>query len=119
MSYITCILVSDKSSKVLKIDWTLKTIYELLKCDTIDIITRYIGTKAFNIIVDDEGALIRDNFITGMCLDANEKLVGNIIVVGLPDSEGDSTNLSEKDIMKINKQLKGGLLFYSFERRSS
>ena len=119
MNYLTCILVKDKSQKVLKIEWTLANIYKYLNCQTIDIITRYIGNDRFNIVVDDEGALKSNNILTGLELNGNEHLMGNILIVGLVDQNGDNTNLTENDILNINKRIFSNILFYSFEREDA
>ena len=90
----------------------LDEIYKLLKCDTIDIVSRPFGIdkKMFNVILDDNGRL-KDkpipsalNIIPGK-KDFSIDFVGNLLICGFADEEGNLTDLSLDDICKIKNQV--------------
>ena len=87
----------------------LEELYRLLNCRTIDIVKRPFGNKYFNVIVDDEG-LLKDNFIPSAFSVAKTKgtqldLVGNLLVVGPADDEGNFTEISDQEIFTIFMQV--------------
>lgn len=79
----------------------LDTYYELLHCNIIDIVTRKIGGKYYDIICDDEGLFNADPRISAIDPNWSAMLVGALLVIGLPDDEGNETSLSEDDVAHI------------------
>lgn len=92
--------VKTNSIHCLVIKDSITEYYKLLDCDSIDIIRRRIGLKYYSIIVDDEGLLTSDRIVSALGND--EVLVGNLIITGLPDNEGNLRSLTyaeERDII--------------------
>lgn len=75
----------------------LKTYYDLIGCDTIDITTLY----GMNVIVDDNG-LYRENYRIAY-INTDIMLVGVIVFAGCTDSDGNLTSLSEKNILCLKE----------------
>lgn len=89
--------VEKETAKRIDIIDDLDTFYELLNCNTIDIVSRRIGSKRFDIICDDEGLLKGAPKISAIDNLGSPQLVGNLLIVGTPDEEGDLTSLTEED----------------------
>ena len=58
----------------------LKTFYEIIDTDSIEILTRYINGVPTQIICDEEGKLKKTQYISGISTEFNENLVGNLII---------------------------------------
>ena len=93
-----------KTTKVVDAN-TLEDYYGLIGCDCIDIVTRKIGRKVYDIIVDDEGLLKDDPIISAIDDFGRVMLVGSMIICGLADAEGELTDLSDNDIRYIKKRI--------------
>ena len=108
------ILKSDNLSITITKDTiqdNLDTFYKVIKCDTIDIVRRKIGKKYYNIICDDEG-LLKEKSIALMEKEHREILVGNLIITGLEDKNGELTSLTEKEQTDIiSTFLQKGLIY--------
>lgn len=83
---------------------TLQDFYDKLECDCFDIAHLKIGSKYFDLFVDDEGLLKTDQVPSAVDKDGNVLLVGNIVFAN-HDSEGETTSLSDEDIAIIKKNL--------------
>ena len=94
----------NKSTRVVDVN-TLEDYYKLIGCRCIDIVTRKIGRKVYDIICDDEGALTDDPLISAIDDIGRVMLVGNLIVCGLADDEGELTDLNPADIRYIKKRV--------------
>lgn len=83
----------------------LKDYYRLMEIDLIDIVVREIGGKYYDVICDDE-ALLKENPIPTM-LDTERMpmIFGNIIIAGLADEEGNMTDLTDEDIVRITSNM--------------
>ena len=81
----------------------LKDYYRLIGCTTIDIVNRSIKGKRYEIICDDEGTFKADPRISAIDDMGNAMLVGNLIVCGQADEEGNLTDLTEADIKHIKE----------------
>lgn len=110
--------------KVLKIDVELtgeiseleieredyKVLQKELNVDLFDIVSRKIGDKYYDIVCDDEG-LLKSNpkisaiFNTGYTVNnpVNIGLVGNLLICGKTDNEGELTGLTYEDVHNIKK----------------
>jgi len=83
----------------------LEDYYRLMEVDIIDIVARKINGKYYDIICDDEG-LFKEQPIPTM-FDTNKQpmIVGNIIIAGLADEEGNMTDLTDEDIVRITSSM--------------
>lgn len=92
------------------IEKSLEGYYALLRCDTIDIVSRQIGGERFDIICDDEGLLKDPVFISargnGDCI----MLVGPIFVVKF-DGKDDVTSLSAEELDFVDLHSESGWFF--------
>lgn len=88
-------------------DDTLDNLYKDVDCRTIDIITRGIEGKPFNIVCDDEALLngkAENNLPTAIFEEPmGEQLYGNLLITGLGDNEGNLTGLTEEDYKLIKR----------------
>lgn len=79
------------------IDKSLEGYYALLRCDTIDIPSRMIGDRRFDIICDDEALLKAPPFVSAYDIDGSPMLVGPLFVVKF-DGEEDVTSLTQDEL---------------------
>lgn len=98
-----------KTAMVKDVDDELDAYYELLGCHTIDIVSRKIGGKYFDIICDDEGLFSEDIVVTMIDKQMNPMLVGNLFICS-HDGEGNTIGISEEDISTIVRSFRYGLL---------
>lgn len=77
----------------------LDTIYKILECDCIDIVTRMIGAKAFAIVCDDEELLNANPVPSAVDAKGYPMLVGNIFICNRNGPE--LASLSNEDIDHI------------------
>ena len=99
--------VENRKAHPCEVERNLESYYGLLNCDLIDITARKIGGKYYDIILDDEG-LFKDNPIPAAFCEDGSPLVGNILIVGLPDmndENGYETSLSDADIKEIARHI--------------
>ena len=94
---------NGKAPKVIDIEDNLNVFYKMLNCKTIDIVTRKIGNNYYDIICDDNG-LWKDVPKTSAIDNKNKSaLVGNLLVVGLPNDDGDLQGLTDEQTFEILK----------------
>lgn len=98
------LLITKDEVKVVEVNG-LDDYYKLIECDTIDIAYRSIGGKAFDIICDDEGLLKESRRVSAVKVTGEPALVGNLIVCGEADEEGEETSLTEADIELIKENI--------------
>lgn len=96
------------------VDYTddLETLYTMLECHTIDIVTRYLYRKPFDFVVDDEGLLKDGNHLQAVSSKRSESLFGNILISGIADDDGNLTDLSAMDLVLIAQSIFAGILIY-------
>ncbi|MBQ8725740.1 MAG: hypothetical protein IJY84_01390 [Clostridia bacterium] len=102
--------------EVLLIEDRLETYYKLIGCDTIDIVTRRIGGKAFHVICDDE-ILIKKSLRSpfpriGVYAPNDWSIYGNVVIIGYVNAVGEFTELSEDDCELILKKVRRHTPFY-------
>ena len=95
-----------KAPEVLEIEDKLETFYKLIDCSTVDIVTREIGGKPFSIICDDEGLFVEKPTISALKKEHKTELVGNLIITGMPDDDGELTGLTDEEIRTIEANTK-------------
>ena len=94
---------NGKAPKVVDIEDNLNVFYKMLNCKTIDIVTCKIDNNYYDIICDDNG-FWKDVPITSAIDNKNKTaLVGNLLVVGLPNDEGDLQGLTDEQTFEILK----------------
>ena len=91
--------VQNETAKVVEVEKKLESYYDILKCDTIDIVERKIGGQLFDIVADDEG-LFNQPKISAINDMGEPMLVGNLFIVNY-DGKGDITSLEENDIQHL------------------
>lgn len=79
----------------------LKSFYEEIGCSLIDITTRKINGKYYDIICDDEGLFCEDPIVTAVNGDGAPRLVGGLIICGSADDEGNLTSLEAEDVLRL------------------
>lgn len=99
---VTGVLLDTKRARVERatIPATLGSYYEHLNCTTIDIVSRTIGGKRFDIICDDEGTFKDDPHISALDRDYQPMFVGNLFVCK-HDDNGIEVSLTDKEISHI------------------
>ncbi|MBQ6223441.1 MAG: DUF3846 domain-containing protein [Solobacterium sp.] len=100
--------VKKRNVKVVEVDDELNEYYKMLGCDFIDIVSRSIGGKEFDVMVDDEGLLKNGCIVSARSVDPeiNEVLVGNLMFFNSND-EGELVSLSDDDIETIMRNIDG------------
>lgn len=100
------ILLDIKNNEVRTVEANgLYDYYEMLNCDTIDIVRRRIGRRWYEIICDDEGLMKSDIKISAIGNLGNTMLVGSLLICGLVDEEGELTDLTDADIKYIKERI--------------
>ena len=81
----------------------LYTYYDMLHCDTIDIVNRGLTNtpRRFDIICDDNGLYTKDVYISADT--GNPMLVGSLLVVGQADDDGYETSLTDEDVLWLRR----------------
>ena len=85
----------------IEIEDSLEEYYRILKCDTIDIVTRKIDGKTFNIVCDDNGLFKENPRVSAVNSHGEPVLVGNLFIC---NNDGPVlTSLSDDDVSHILK----------------
>ena len=76
--------------------------YRLIGCRTIDIVNRIIGDVRVEIVLDDEGALVKNPKVSAISIDGTPMLYGNLLVASVRvTDDGDLAELTEAEIDEI------------------
>ena len=99
-------LIDVQNDKVAAVETTcqLEDYYEKLNCRVIDIVTRKIGGKYYDIIADGEGLFVDAPLVSAITPEGENMLVGNLLVLNCPDDndeEGNERGLEEEDVKRI------------------
>ena len=99
MATIKGVLVDVKNEKVkvVEVEKELESYHKMLDCRCIDITSRMIDGKEFDIVCDDEGLFDNDPKLSAITADYQPALVGNLFIVKF-DGYQDITSLSQEDI---------------------
>ena len=80
--------------------------YELIGCRTIDIIHRRIGDVEVEIVLDDEGCLVKNPKVSAISIDGTPMLFGNLLVAsGRVTDDGELTELTKEEVYGIMDNL--------------
>ena len=98
------LLLNTNTNKIraLKTTAELDELYRLIGCGNIDIVTRKIGERVFEIVVDDEGLAKDDAKISAVDEFNVPMLFGNLLFFR-NDGNGNLIELTEDDIKCIRK----------------
>lgn len=91
--------------KIAEIEKKTEEYYKLLGCECIGIVKRRIGNRWYEIVVDDNGALLDNPRISAVDPHGIPALVGNLFIVKF-DGKEDITSLSIDDINYISNFIK-------------
>lgn len=86
----------EQSFNVVETEGGLSEWYRLLHCDMIDIVSREIGGKYFDIICDDEGLFKEEKIVSVFNQAGEPQIVGSVAICNY-DSEGNETTLTPDD----------------------
>ena len=96
----------NKAPEKLNIKDDLQSYYNLLECNTIDIVRRKIGKRYFHIICNDEGALIDKAKISAISNLEEIRLVGNLIIcAGDITEDGDLIGLTDDQAEYVKQHI--------------
>ena len=96
----------NKAPEKLNIKDELQNYYNLLECNTIDIVRRKIEKRYFHIICDDEGALIDRAKISAISNLGEIRLVGNLIIcAGDITEDGDLIGLTDDQAEYVKQHI--------------
>jgi len=100
--------VKDNEVNEIEIDEStvLKDIKQAIGCDLVDVVADInVGGRRYDIIVDDEGLLKEDRKPAARCMDAEQILFGNIVLLNHDYENETWSTLSEEDVLNINKHI--------------
>ena len=102
MEKITGLLVKPEYGTIerVSIRKSLEGYYEALNCSCIDIVTRSIGGKNYEIVCDDE-ALCKEGAIVSAMSNKHEPMLFNRLFVAKSDGKEDLCSLSHDEICDI------------------
>ena len=98
-------VVNNEVKKVTAGDY--KEYHSLLNCELFDVVRRRIGTeqRVYEFVCDDMG-LLKEN-PTVSAINGNEVMfVGNLLIAGLVDFEGEFTDITDDDVNYIENYVK-------------
>ena len=96
--------LNNNKTKVIEAS-SLQDYYDLIGCNLIEIVSRKIGRKRFDVICDEEGTFVAEPKISAIDNLGTPMFVGNLIICGPANEEGELTDLSARDINYIKKRI--------------
>jgi len=94
----------NKSTRVVNPE-SLEDYYNLIGCNWVEIVTRRIGRKYYDVICDEEGTFVDDPLISAIDDIGRVMFVGNLIICGQVNEDGENTDLTANDIRYIKKRI--------------
>lgn len=88
----------------------LDVYYEIIDCQTIDIVTRKVNGRWFDIICDDEGLLKDEIVVSAIDRNLQTMLVGTLIFTH-HDGAGYTTGISDDDVKCLKDATQFGIVF--------
>ena len=99
-------VANNQPPEVRQIKDSLQTFYDLIECNTIDIVHRKIGKRYFNIVCDDEGALLDRAKISAISNLGEVRLVGNLVIcAGDVTENGDLIGLTDDQAEYVKQHI--------------
>lgn len=94
--------INAKNGKIEVVDAKgLDDYYKYCDCDIIDVVQRTIGGKVYDIVCDDEGLLKANPIISAISSKMEPMLVGNLLIFGQANFDGEFTPLTDSDVEHI------------------
>ena len=107
-------LIKNKEAKQIKFKDSLSEIYKLIDCEYDEMPCRRIKHKMMTVICDEEGLFKSMPVKSAICDDANEIMVGNLLIAGLSDEDGNLTSLTAAEMKAVADAMdRNGILHYS------
>jgi hypothetical protein len=98
-------IAEDKEfTGVIEIKKDLDSYYKAMDCELIDVVKVKLGSRQYDIIVDDEGLLKNDFVITAVDPSRERYLAGNILIAKYT-GKGEFGSISEDDVENIKNNL--------------
>lgn len=94
-----------QETRLAEIEAELEVYYDIIGTDIVEIPTRYIGGKAFDIICDEEALLKEEKIPSAINPSGTMPLFGTLIFAHHND-EGEMIGLDEEDIKILMKHLR-------------
>ncbi|MBR5950068.1 MAG: hypothetical protein IKZ87_01390 [Actinomycetaceae bacterium] len=99
-------LIDVQNDKVSTVRTTgqLEDYYNKLNCSSIDVASRAVDGKYYDIIVDDESLCVDAPRISAIAPDGESMLAGNLLVLNCPDANdetGSVRGLTDEDVQRI------------------
>ena len=92
--------IENDKADVVEFEGKLQNYYDMLHCDTIDIVSREIGhgrsRRRFDIVCDDEGLFSQDAKISAIDNLGRTMLVGSLLVVNR-NEKGETASLTDEE----------------------
>ncbi|CCZ92442.1 uncharacterized protein BN751_01578 [Coprococcus eutactus CAG:665] len=83
----------------------LQDYYSLLNCSSVDVISKNISDKRFNLIFDNEAELLETHRPSAIDDCGQVVLFNNLIITGEDNLEGNLSDLTDKEIEYIKKYI--------------
>ena len=93
----------------------LSDFYKYLNCTTIDITTRKIDGRLYDIIVDDEGFFSEHPIVSALDSDGQPALVGNLLFCNFDDATGEELSLTDDDVAHLDRNT-AAAMYYNEEK---
>lgn len=95
----------NNTSREIEIKDDLQEFYKVLNCSTIDIVSREIGGKYYDIVCDDEGLCNNNPIVSAYDRNCRPMLVGNLLIFGVGE-DGELGSLTDEDVEHIKKSIR-------------
>ena len=80
--------------------------YKYLNCELVDITSRKIGGKYFDIVADDEGLLKEPRIVSALDTEGQPALVGNLLFCNYDPETGEEVSLTDEDIQLLRDNVR-------------
>lgn len=80
---------------------SLEEYYKMLRCNLIEMPTRTIGGKRFDVVCDEEGTFKQNAKISAIDDLGRVMFVGSLLIVGMADEDGNETSLTTQDVAMV------------------
>lgn len=100
------LLIDVHNAKIQEVEVSeLDDYYKWIGCENIDITSRKIGGRIYDIICDDEGFFHDPVLVSAVDSEKNAMLVGKLIVMGNSDGDEILHGLSDEELKHLKKNL--------------
>ena len=98
----------NRQTRTVEVDDTdhLTEYYKLLNCEIVDITSRKIGGKYFDIVADDEGLMKENPIVSALDTEWQPALVGNLLFCNYDPETGEEVSLTDEDIQLLRDNVR-------------